>query len=72
MFSGFDLFEVPPTNTFILQSEDEGVVEWSLSGIGAVYIDFANSYIEFTVKVAKQYEADLPADAADVCGIVTT
>ena len=69
MFSGFDLFEVPPTKTFILQNEEEGGVKGSVSGIGAVYIDLPNSYIEFTVKVAKQYEADLPADAAEVCGV---
>ena len=75
--SGFDLFEVLPTNTAILQGEDEeyqllsggseeGEVEWSVPGIDAVYIDFANSYITFTVKVVKQDKSELPAAAADV------
>ena len=82
VFSGFDLFEVPPTNTSILQGEDEeyqplsggseeGEVEWSVPGLDAVYVDLANSYIEFTVKVVKQDKTDLPANAGDVnvwCG----
>ena len=58
---------VLPTNTSILQGEDEeyqllsggseeGEVEWSVSGLVAVYVDLAISYIEFTVKVVKQDE----------------
>ena len=77
VFSGFYLFEVPPINTSILQGEDDeyqllseglekGEIEWSVSWIDAVYIDLANSYIEFTVKAVKQDRADLPADASDV------
>lgn len=36
-----------------------------------MYIDLANSYIEFTVKVVKRDKTDLPAAAGDVsvwCG----
>ena len=83
MFSGFDLFEVIPTNTSILLGEDkeyqplsggseEGEVEWSVSGLDAVYVDLANSYIEFTVEVVKQNKTDLLAAAGDVnvwCGV---
>ena len=82
MFSGCDLFEVPPTNTSILQGEDveyqplsggseKSEVVWSVPGLDAVYVDLANSYIEFTVKVVKQDKTDLPANAGDVnvlCG----
>ena len=79
VFRGFDFFEVPPTNTSILQREDKeyqllsggsevGEVEWSVPGLDAVYIVFVNSYIEFTVKVVKQDKADLPAYANMWCG----
>ena len=72
VFNGFDLFEVLPTNTFILQDEDEeyqplssgseeGEREWSVLGIDAVYVDLATSYIEFTVKIFKQDKTALQA-----------
>ena len=32
-----------------------------------MYIDLANSYIEFAVKVVKQDKTDLSADVGDVC-----
>ena len=75
--SGFDLYEVSSTNTSILQGEDEeyqplscgseeGEVEWIVPGLDAVYIDLANRYIEFTVKVVKQDKTDLPANAGNV------
>ena len=75
--SGFDLFEVPPTNASILQDEDEyyqplsggseeGEIEWRVPGIDAAYIDLASSSIKFTYKVVKQDKTDLPAAAGDV------
>ena len=38
----------------------------SVLGIDAVYVDSANSYIAFSVKVVKQDKSNLPAATDDV------
>ena len=42
-------------------------LERSVPEIDAVYIDIAENYIEFMVKVVKQDKTGLPVDVNDVC-----